>query len=104
MKVVLNTITNYGGASLKPGDIIDIPLNVSQRWINRGIAHECKEVAVIPETVKKIVEEKTISKSADFEDNLKEAGIPFNDYIPSKEEAKIIREHVKGIKVKSKKK
>jgi len=67
MKVQLNCITNYGGASLKPGDVIDIPLNVSQRWINRGIAHECKEVVVIPETVKKIVEAKIIETKQEFE-------------------------------------
>ena len=59
MKVVLNTITNYGGASLKPGNVVDIPLNVAQRWINKGIAHEHKEVVVIPKSTLKIIETKT---------------------------------------------
>lgn len=43
MKVGLNTITNYEKRSLKLGDEIDIPLNVAQRWINKGIAHPVKE-------------------------------------------------------------
>jgi len=43
MKVKLNTKTSYGGQSLKLGDIIDIPLNIAQRWINKGIAHAVKE-------------------------------------------------------------
>jgi len=62
MKVVLNTITNYGGASLKPGNVVDIPLNVAQRWINKGIAHEHKEVVVIPKSTLKIIETKTKTK------------------------------------------
>lgn len=43
MKVILNTITNYEGQSLKLGDGIDLPLNIAQRWINGGIAHPAKE-------------------------------------------------------------
>jgi len=62
MKVVLNCITNYGGANLKPGNVVDIPLNVAQRWINRGIAHEYKEVIVIPKSTLKIIETKTKTK------------------------------------------
>lgn len=46
MKVVLNRITNFEGATLKPGDVIAVPLNVSERWINAGLANEFKEVKV----------------------------------------------------------
>jgi len=62
MKVVLNCVTNYGGANLKPGNVVDIPLNVAQRWINKGIAHEHKEVVVIPKSTLKIIETKTKTK------------------------------------------
>jgi hypothetical protein len=52
LKVVLNRVTNFEGATLHPGDVINIPLNVSQRWINAGLAHEFKEVKVdIPEEI-----------------------------------------------------
>ena len=44
MKVQLNTITNYEGKPLKSGDEIDIPLNIAQRWINKGIAHIPEEI------------------------------------------------------------
>lgn len=44
MKVILNTTTNFEGAALKQGDIIDVPLNIAERWINRGIAHEAPQV------------------------------------------------------------
>ena len=62
MKIKLNTTTNYEGCTFKIGDEIDLPLNVAQRWINKGIAH-------IP------------------------AEIPFNDFVPSKKEQKIIDEY-----------
>lgn len=54
MKVKLNTATSYNGQSLKLGDEIDIPLNVAERWINRGIAHIVKDIVkdVIKEEVK----------------------------------------------------
>jgi len=39
MEVILNVITNFEGTSLKPGDEIDVPRKVVERWINRGIAH-----------------------------------------------------------------
>lgn len=54
MKVILNVITYFDGVSLKPGDEIDVPLKVYQRWINRGIAHKCEEVKV--EKVKELTE------------------------------------------------
>ena len=43
MKVKLNTLTNYEGCTFKLGDEIDIPLNVAERWINKGLAHPAKE-------------------------------------------------------------
>jgi len=43
MKVKLNTLTNYEGCTFKPGDEVDLPLNIAQRWINKGIAHAVKE-------------------------------------------------------------
>ena len=66
MKVVLNRVTSYEGRPLKIGDIADIPLNISQRWINKGIAHvpervseikpvEVKEPEVIEETEESII-------------------------------------------------
>jgi len=39
MEVILNVITNFEGTSLKPGDEIDVPRKIAERWINRGIAH-----------------------------------------------------------------
>ena len=60
MKVKLNVTTNYNRQSLKLGDEIDIPLNVAQRWINKGIAHVVKEevkpaVIVVKPVVKPVV-------------------------------------------------
>ena len=59
MKVILNTTTNYKGCTLKLGDEIDIPLNVAQRWINRGIAHDVKggvrPVVIVKKPVVEIV-------------------------------------------------
>lgn len=43
MKLILNVTTSYEGKPLKPGNEIDIPLNVAERWINKGIAHPVKE-------------------------------------------------------------
>lgn len=43
MKVKLNVLTNYERQTLNAGDEVDIPLNVAQRWINKGIAHVPKE-------------------------------------------------------------
>jgi len=61
MKVKLNVTTNYEGCTFKLGDVIDIPLNVAQRWINKGIAHvvkeEVKPVGIVEKpVVKKVIE------------------------------------------------
>ena len=52
MKVQLNVTTNFNGASLRPGNEIDVPLNVAQRWITKGIAHPVKIIK--PVEVKKV--------------------------------------------------
>jgi len=44
MKIKLNVTTSYEGKSFKSGDEIDIPLNVAQRWINKGLAHIPEEI------------------------------------------------------------
>ena len=67
MKVQLNTITNYGGQALKPNDIADVPLNVAQRWITKGIAHPVKE------EVKPAVEVKQAKPKVKKDKKIKEA-------------------------------
>jgi len=37
--VILNTVTSWETKALCPGDKIDIPDKIAQRWINNGIAH-----------------------------------------------------------------
>lgn len=58
MKVVLNTTTSFEGAGLKQGDIVDVPLNIAERWINRGIAHEAPQVKVeLSNKVKELIKQ-----------------------------------------------
>ena len=68
MKVVLNRVTSYEGRPLKIGDIADIPLNISQRWINKGIAHVPERVSEIkPVEVKEpeVIEETEVIKETE---------------------------------------
>jgi hypothetical protein len=44
MKVILNVKTSFNRVPLKPSDEIDVPLNVGQRWISRGIAHPAVQI------------------------------------------------------------
>jgi predicted double-glycine peptidase len=61
MNVILNVVTNFGGKSLKPGNEINVPLNVAQRWITRGIAHPVKEeVKPIEKVIEKPEENKKV--------------------------------------------
>ena len=55
MKVVLNRITNFENATLRPGDVIDVELKIAERWINAGLAHEFKEVKKIADLPEEIV-------------------------------------------------
>ena len=79
MKVRLNTNTVFESKVLKIGDIIDVPLNVSMRWINRGIAHEALEAKEQFGTAYPLTEIKPVSKlpegklisSADFDKKVK---------------------------------
>lgn len=78
MKVILNTTTNYEGRTFKLGDEADLPLNIAQRWINKGIAHlPARSKDVVKPPVKEVI--------------LPE--IPFSDFVPNKEEQKIIDEY-----------
>jgi hypothetical protein len=58
MKVQLNVTTNFNGASLRPGNEIDVPLNVAQRWITKGIAHPAKVEPIEP--VKEVKVKKSV--------------------------------------------
>jgi hypothetical protein len=70
MKVILNVTTSFEGKSLKPNDITDIPLNVAQRWISKGIAHPVKEeikpAVVVKEVKPKVKKEKKIKEAIIF--------------------------------------
>jgi len=85
MKVQLNVITSFNGVSLKPGNEIDVPLNVAQRWFSRGIAHpvkaepkpapvkvkksiKVKEAVTKPKKTKKIKEEEPIEEVKQIEE------------------------------------
>ena len=80
MKVVLNRVTSYEGRPLKIGELADIPLNIAQRWINKGIAHvperiseikpvEVKESEVIEKTEESIIfrEPEEVEEAKEFE-------------------------------------
>jgi hypothetical protein len=60
MKVQLNVVTNFNGASLRPGNEIDVPLNVAQRWITKGIAHPAKVKVEPIEPVKEVKVKKSV--------------------------------------------
>lgn len=62
MKVQLNVTTNFNGVSLRPGNEIDVPLNVAQRWFSKGIAHATKVIK--PVEVKKVKPKSTKVKKA----------------------------------------
>jgi len=74
MKIILNTATSYEGKPLKIGDMADLPLNIAQRWINKGIAHlperveEIKPVEIkVEEPEEVIFREPEIGKEVDIE-------------------------------------
>ena len=73
MKVKLNVTTNYEGCTFKLGNEIDIPLNVAQRWINKGIAHVVKEEVkpIEPDILKRITDEAGRWNTKAIEDELK---------------------------------
>lgn len=70
MKVILNVLTNFGGMTLKPGDTADMPPDIAQRWITRGLAHlpkeEIKPIDNIPEEVV-FRESKILETESEFE-------------------------------------
>jgi hypothetical protein len=61
MKVILNVSTSFEGKPLKTNDEIDIPLNVAQRWITKGLAHPViEEVKPVEKVIEKPEENKKV--------------------------------------------
>lgn len=63
MKIQLNRITNYEGRTLRLGDEIDLPLNVAQRWINKGIAHVPMAQGGIVKSIPKLNDDLILNKT-----------------------------------------